>query len=52
MANNVTIGILLQAQSLLGSPMTYSLFEYAKEQAIGLVELETVESVSEAFTCQ
>ena len=36
-------GILLQAQSLVGSPMTYSLFEYAKGQAIELLELESVE---------
>ena len=36
-----------KAQSLMGSPMTYSIFEYAKEQAIGLLELETVEAVSE-----
>eukprot|EP00731_Ephydatia_muelleri_P023028 Em0015g611a len=40
----IVSALLTEAQSLLGSPMTYSLFEYAKEQAIGLVELETVES--------
>ena len=39
-----------QAQSLLCSPMTYSLFEYAKEQAVGLLEIETTESVSEMCT--
>lgn len=46
----IVAALLAEAQSLLGSPMTYSLFEYAKEKATGLVELETAESVECAGT--
>ena len=40
-----------QAESLLGSPMTYSLFEFAKEHAEELVVAETT-AVPEAVRNQ
>ena len=41
----------LQASGLIGSPMTYSLFEYAKEKAEELVNVTDSHPVPVSLSC-